>query len=86
MTDYFCENTVSCRCKLLFRRVTKEGPNQGREFCKCNCGKFYWQDSNGYDNSRFKNGACFRCGNYRCEIETCQRSFDWFGNLIPEDA
>lgn len=80
-TDYRCK----CGATIDFRVVKKEGPNTGREFCNCyKCGKFYWKDSKNYDTDKFKNGSCFRCGNYGHDIFDCKENFDWFGNLIPE--
>lgn len=72
-----------CDKELKFN-VTRTGPNAGRLYSKC-CNKFYWGDSKGYDIDKFKNGACFRCGNYKCEVTDCDKTFDWFGNLIPKD-
>ena len=76
----------NCECynKKKFIVVKKEGPNKGREFFKCGkCQRFFWNDSKNYDEDKFKNGACFRCGFYGCDSTDCKEEFDWFGNLIP---
>lgn len=76
-------NSTCEKCnKPLNFNETRGGQNKGRFYAKC-C-KFYWNDSKGYDINKFKNGACYRCGNYGCEVTDCEKTFDWFGNLIPE--
>jgi hypothetical protein len=84
MDTHICDRN-ECGEILIFRTVNKEGPNKGRLFCKCLCGKFYWNDSRSYNEDKFKSGSCFRCGNYGCEITDCERVFDWFGNKIPNN-
>ena len=79
-----CDCNSNCKLSI----VKKEGPNKGREFYHCatnKCKCFKWKDSKTYDPTKFKNGACFRCGYYGCEITDCNREFDWFGNKIPND-
>lgn len=79
------ENIYKCNCGEPIRFIiVKNGLNKNREYFKCpKCKKFYWNDSNNYNAERFKNGSCYRCGNYGCEVTDCDNDFDWFGNLIP---
>ena len=72
-----------CKKDLEFK-ITQNGKNKGREYAKCECNKFYWNDSINYNPEKFKNGSCYRCGTWGCEITDCEKSFDWYGNLIPD--
>ena len=83
--NYYNLDCDQCHKPLLFLKVRKEGPNKGREFCKCPCGKFCWNDSIHYNNDDFNDGKCFRCGYYGCEVTDCDKTFDFRGNLIPND-
>ncbi len=92
MAEVVTLESIKCACGHPVRvwTVLKEGPNKGRKFLKCqseNCKFWQWEDAlpRGYDPSRFKSGACFRCGHYGCEITDCDRKLDWFGNKIPNE-
>lgn len=76
-----------CKDFLTLQTVKKEGSNKNRQFYAhsktSHCKKFYWNDDKTYNSSRFKRGACYRCGYFGCESIECNKKFDWFGNLIP---
>lgn len=86
------EERPKCFCGLdsVKLKVKKQTPNYGRTFYKCygdGCKFFKWQDTmDEYNPEVFKNGACFRCGRFRCDATDCEETFDVFGNIIPEDA
>jgi len=82
------EHTSCPKCSKILKPITvkKEGPNKDRTFFSCKDDKiFLWNDSKGYDEDKFKNGACFRCGRYNCDATDCEQVFDWYGNLIPSN-
>lgn len=77
----------NCKCNepSIQLTVKKDGPNKGRKFYKCKtsaCNFFSWV---GYNPGRFKNGACYRCGRWGCDLVDCEETTDFYGNLIPED-
>jgi hypothetical protein len=80
-----------CNLKANYFTVKKEGPNTGRKFYTCSnkeasCGFFKWDDAIGnYNPENFKDGSCYRCGRWGCEITDCEKTTDFFGNVIPEN-
>ncbi len=81
--------SARCKCKkdMIKLRVKKEGNNQGRYFWKCKenkCNQFIW-DPPQYDPSKFKRGACYKCGRWNCDAVDCEETHDWFGIPIPDD-
>lgn len=81
-------NNCHCGKPAITLTVKKDGSNKGRQFFTCKereCKFFEWADGVKYDRRKFKVGACWRCGRYGCDGIDCEKTTDWFGNIIPDN-